>query len=38
MLLGKDGGISSIFGEIIQQQFIALRDADRFWFENEDNG
>ena len=27
-----------LFSEIIREQFLRLRDADRFWFENNDNG
>ncbi|GAV07211.1 hypothetical protein RvY_17080-2 [Ramazzottius varieornatus] len=27
-----------LFTEIIREQFLRLRDADRFWFENRDNG
>lgn len=27
-----------LFSQIIQEQFYRLRDADRFWFENEENG
>ena len=26
-----------LFTEIIKEQFLRLRDADRFWFENEEN-
>lgn len=37
MLESKDGP-GELFTMIIMEQFIRLRDADRFWFENVDNG
>ena len=38
MLLSKNGEISEIFKIILREQFISLRDSDRFWFENAYNG
>lgn len=32
---GKPG---ELFREVIKEQFARLREADRFWFENEENG
>lgn len=37
MLESKDGP-GELFTMIIMDQFARLRDADRFWFENKDNG
>lgn len=37
MLESKDGP-GELFTTIIVDQFTRLRDADRFWFENEENG
>lgn len=31
-------GPGELFTAVIKDQFLRLRDADRFWFENEDNG
>ena len=31
-------GPGELFTKIIKDQFERLRDADRFWFENADNG
>lgn len=32
---GKPG---ELFREVIKEQFVRLRESDRFWFENEGNG
>lgn len=37
MLESKDGP-GELFISIMLEQFTRLRDADRFWFENTDNG
>lgn len=37
MLESKDGP-GELFTAIMMDQFTRLRDADRFWFENEENG
>ena len=37
MLESKDGP-GELFRAIIKEQFQRLRDADRFWFENTENG
>lgn len=37
MLESKDGP-GELFISIMLDQFTRLRDADRFWFENTDNG
>ena len=37
MLESKDGP-GELFNAIIIDQFTRLRDSDRFWFENIDNG
>ena len=31
-------GVPDIFRQIILRQFARIREADRFWFENEKNG
>ena len=31
-------GPGELFREIIRDQFERIRDADRFWYENRDNG
>lgn len=31
-------GPGPLFRAIIQDQFIRIRDGDRFWFENTENG
>ncbi|XP_012943483.1 dual oxidase 2 [Aplysia californica] len=31
-------GMSDIFKLVIEEQFTRLRDGDRFWYQNEDNG
>ncbi|CAI4224724.1 unnamed protein product [Auanema sp. JU1783] len=38
MLEGSDDGPGELFTAIIQDQFLRLRDSDRFWFENRLNG
>ncbi|PAV57045.1 hypothetical protein WR25_26113 [Diploscapter pachys] len=38
MLEGSDNGPGELFSAIIKDQFIRLRDSDRFWFENPLNG
>ncbi|XP_014216768.1 dual oxidase-like [Copidosoma floridanum] len=37
-MLESTSGPGELFSTIIQDQFLRLRDADRFWFENEING
>lgn len=37
MLESKDGP-GELFTAIIKEQFLRIRDGDRFWFENEENG
>ncbi|KAK6618258.1 hypothetical protein RUM44_002709 [Polyplax serrata] len=37
-MLESKNGPGELFTAIIKEQFIRLRDADRFWFENEENG
>jgi len=37
MLESKDGP-GELFTAVIKEQFLRLRDSDRFWFENEENG
>lgn len=37
-MLESNDGPGPLFRAIIKDQFIRLRDADRFWFENPDNG
>lgn len=37
-MLESDGGPGQLFTIIILDQFTRLRDADRFWFENDENG
>ena len=31
-------GPGPLFRKVIKDQFLRLRDGDRFWFENEQNG
>lgn len=37
-MLESYGGPGELFSAVIKEQFARLRDADRFWFENVDNG
>lgn len=37
-MLESDGKPGELFTSVIIDQFTRIRDADRFWFENEDNG
>lgn len=37
-MLESDGKPGELFQAVINEQFIRIRDADRFWFENENNG
>lgn len=37
-MLESDGKPGELFNAIIIDQFTRLRDSDRFWFENENNG
>lgn len=38
MLETNGSGPGEIFSKVIFDQFIRLRDSDRFWFENNQNG
>lgn len=37
-MLESDGKPGELFEAAILEQFLRLRDSDRFWFENENNG
>ncbi|CAH0546400.1 unnamed protein product [Brassicogethes aeneus] len=37
-MLESYGGPGKLFTTVIKDQFMRLRDADRFWFENENSG
>lgn len=37
-MLESDNGPGELFTAIMMDQFTRLRDADRFWFENTENG
>lgn len=37
-MLESDGKPGELFEAVIKDQFVRIRDADRFWFENENNG
>lgn len=34
-MLESDGKPGELFTAVIREQFVRIRDADRFWFENE---
>lgn len=34
-MLESKGGPGELFATVIKEQFLRLRDSDRFWFENE---
>ncbi len=36
-MLESVNGPGPLFTKIIKEQFMRLRDADRFWFENREN-
>jgi dual oxidase len=38
LLESTPDGIGPLFSTIILDQFVRIRDADRFWFENQENG
>ena len=38
MLEANGNGPGELFSKIIFDQFLRLRNSDRFWFENKDNG
>lgn len=37
-MLESKNGPGELFTAIIKEQFVRIRDADRFWFENTENG
>ncbi|XP_076302111.1 dual oxidase-like [Lasioglossum baleicum] len=37
-MLESSAGPGELFSVVIKEQFLRLRDSDRFWFENEENG
>lgn len=37
-MLESSAGPGELFTAVIKDQFLRLRDADRFWFENDKNG
>lgn len=37
-MLESTGRPGELFSAVIKEQFMRLRDSDRFWFENENNG
>lgn len=37
-MLESNGNVGELFKTIMIEQFTRIRDADRFWFENEFNG
>jgi len=38
LLEATPDSIGSLFTNVILEQFMRIRDADRFWFENINNG
>jgi len=38
LLEATPDGIGPLLTTVILEQFLRIRDADRFWFENIDNG
>jgi len=38
LLEATPDSIGSLFTTVILEQFLRIRDADRFWFENVNNG
>lgn len=37
-MLESTSGPGELFSTVIREQFLRLRDSDRFWFENDNNG
>lgn len=37
-MLESSDGPGELFAAVIKEQFLRLRDSDRFWFENEESG
>ena len=37
-MLESYGGPGPLFSKVVKEQFLRLRDSDRFWFENQENG
>jgi len=38
LLEARPDSLGELFTSVILEQFLRIRDADRFWFENVDNG